>query len=267
MKQKLPIPPKLKRILHRIYGLPASITIVSGKWKTGKTDFSLLLTEYLEQEGIIKQFASNIETQNSKVQFINDFAHLDLWLYQNKMRKMFLYDELIESSPRRTAMSSMNVGWLKRIPQLSKGRCHLIVIAQDVNMADSIFVNANFVRGGWQKLNKTTVRFRSGYLNKRITFFNIPKSSIKFDPYLLATFRQDNPELQFDMLPLPFKVARLIADGKRGPAIAKELKIETRNPRESVHRLIVQLCKAICVTMSESTTEGKKLIEAADKAT
>lgn len=248
-------------ILNKIYGSPASITLVSGNWKTGKTDFALLLTEMVKQQGLISSFATNIETSNSPIEFVHDFSHFDLWLYSNRNRKMFLYDEIVESSPRRSAMSGLNVGWVRRIPQLSKGKCHLVAITQEVNLGDSIFVNPIFLRGHWRKLNKKNVVFFSRSFNKSIRFSNIPACQIGFDPYRIAHFSIEDTSIFSQILPLSLKVLTLYGQGFSFPKIQKELQIE--HPQQ-VKRELIKACKTVTITLSQQHTEGKRLTEASE---
>ena len=46
--------------LSRIFKLPASIVLIIGDWKTGKTDFSLKLFEELMRLAIIKKGATKV---------------------------------------------------------------------------------------------------------------------------------------------------------------------------------------------------------------
>lgn len=260
--QEMKIPPKMERILRKIYGSPASITLVSGDWKTGKTDFALLITQMVKQLGLISQFASNIETQESYVEFVQDFSHFDAWLYSNRYRKMFLYDETIESSPRRSAMSSLNVGWVKRIPQLSKGKCHLLSITQEVNLGDSIFSHPVFLRGHWRKFNKTNVLFYGGKTNRDIHFSDIPPCNIAFDPYRIAHFSVEDESLSKTMLPTPLKALTLYGQGFTLDRIKEQLGLGSR---EQAKREIRKGCKAVSVTLSLQHSEGKKLQDTCDK--
>lgn len=196
----------MRIILKRTYGLPASITCVAGKWKTGKTDFSLFLTEMNEQLGLIRKFSSNIETDGSEIEFINDFQSLDYWLASSSYRKMYLYDEVIESTQRRRAMSRVNTEWVKRIPQLSKGRCHLVIITQELNLTESVFLNWTFLRGIWTKEQRKIVRFYNRQLSRNFRWRNLPKTSIGFDPYLPASFHLERAEMAYSKLPYYIRV-------------------------------------------------------------
>jgi hypothetical protein len=184
--------PDLRMILNKIYGLPASVSVITQihGWKYGKTDFGFLLTELTRELDLIDEFASNTETYGEyKLPLINDFVGYDRWLIHNKRRKMFIYDEVIESSQRRRAMSSINIQWVKRIPQLSKGKCHIVAITQAPRLTESTFFNWTFLRGIWTKLSKTVVEFKNPqWFDEAFEFSNIRRTKVEFDQYQIATF-------------------------------------------------------------------------------
>jgi len=255
----------MRKIVNFIYNKPASVTIISSPrtgWKTGKTDWGLELAEITDEMGIISEFASNIETEDTPnikpILFIQDFPNFDFWANKDHHPKMFLYDEAIESSPRRSAMTSLNVGWVKRIPQLSKGHCHLVVIAQTAELIDSIFQFPTFYRGTWIKVRKKTLVFRAPWLNKEYLWNKVPRTNHVFDPYLGATFKMEGSTSSYDLLPLPLKVLHLYGQGESFTDIQKALSIE--HP-ETVRRKLIQACKAVSLTISQQPSEGNKLKE------
>jgi hypothetical protein len=259
------IPNKLTRILRFLYNKPASVTLITSPqfgWKTGKTDFGLKLTEFTEELGIIKEFAGNIETKDSHITFIQDFPNFDYWCFANHHPKMMLYDEAIESSPRRSAMTSLNVGWVKRIPQLSKGHCHLLVIAQTSELIDSIFQFPTFYRGTWIKIELKTVVLKAPWLHHEIKFGNLPRTNINFDPYLGATFKMEGTNVVFGMLPLPLKVLTLYAEGNSFTTIQGKLGIDHV---ETVRRKLQQACRAVSLTLSQQPSDGNRVIESCEK--
>jgi hypothetical protein len=212
--------------------------------------------------GIIKSFGGNIETKDSNITFIQDFPHFDFWAFQDHHPKMMLYDEAIESSPKRSAMSSLNVGWVRRIPQLSKGHCHLIVVTQTAELADSIFQFPTFYRGTWIKANKKTLIFRAPWLNNDMRWENVPRTNINFDPYLGATFKMDSSSVNFGLLPLPLQVLQLYGEDKSFTDIQKILNIEHPN---TVRRKLVQACRALSLTILQQPSDGNKAIEKCDE--
>jgi hypothetical protein len=193
-------------VLRRIYGGPASVTTVSGPWKTGKTDFALHLTEELKRLGLIYVAGANIQCfkdnnceiqDESQIKYIDNFGTLENWMFSGN-RKAMLYDEAITSTPSRRAMSEINTHWLKIIPELSKGRMHLIVITQEESITEKVFFHPTFHMASWEKirLSKYNPQFRkmvklraSKFIPKPIIFKNLPPTKIIFDPFRSATWR------------------------------------------------------------------------------
>lgn len=222
--------------LNRIFNLPASIILLTGDWKTGKTDFGLLLFEELMRLGIIKKGASNVRTKDSNLRCIQDMPTLKHWMYKDKLSKMFLYDESITATPKRRAMSKLNVAWLKHIiPELSKGKGKLVVITQEVSFTESIFYHPTFLRGMFRKINRKTAILNSPLLRTEITFHDIPRTSLNFDPYAIAPFEGEAP-LNLDRMTIEQKCAVLYGKGLSMDAIGQQL-----NPpknRKQIARII-----------------------------
>ncbi|MEM5867576.1 MAG: hypothetical protein QXG39_06620, partial [Candidatus Aenigmatarchaeota archaeon] len=96
------------QILKRIFSVPTMVLIV-GDWKTGKTDFALLIAERLLELEIVKKVASNIETKDPRITFISSLERLKQWLHMDKIRKLYILDEAGVHIPRRTPMKEKNV--------------------------------------------------------------------------------------------------------------------------------------------------------------
>ena len=191
--------------LRKIYGGPASVTTIKGEWKTGKTDFALYLTERLKELGLINRAAANIQCFKDKdctvrsdedITYIDNFAQLPPWLFTG-YRKAMLYDEAITSTPSRRSMSQLNTEWLKFIPELSKGRCHLIVITQEESFTEKVFFHPTFHMASWEKIAlgrnhpqfRKMVRLRGKEFPKPFVFRSLPPTKIIFDPYRSATWK------------------------------------------------------------------------------
>jgi len=180
-----------------VYDSPASITVVTGKWKKGKTDFALRLTkdELHDRLGIIKEIGSNIETGCQEIRYINNFTDFEIWLFGNRNRKAFIYDEAIKSTPSRKAMSQINTKWLEYVPELSKGRCHLIVVTQEEDYTEKLFLHPTFVRAKWVKQDLKIADLIITGEPQIHRFYNIPKTSVPFDPYRIATWKMESEDL------------------------------------------------------------------------
>jgi len=198
--------------LRKVYGGPASVTTVSGPWKTGKTDFAIHLTEELKRLGIIYVAGANVQCFKDKncedpdeslIKYIDNFVSLEAWMFSGN-RKAFVYDEAITSTPSRRAMSGMNTEWLKIIPELSKGRMHLIVVTQEESITEKVFFNPTFHIASWEKIQtsprnpqyRKMVRLKASKLiSKPLKFLNLPPTKIIFDPFRSATWRMSPPEM------------------------------------------------------------------------
>lgn len=257
--------------LNKIYrDSPASISIVEGDWKQGKTDFAIHLAgEELKRLGIIKRCAANIRCYQDEdckvpstkdIEYIDNFEMLKLFIKQPG-RKAFIYDEALKNTPSKRAMTTLNAEWLKIVPELSKGGdrhnpggCHLFVLTQEDSLTEKLFLNPTFKTAMWKKITlncrnpqfRKMVRLSSKLLKRKITFRNLPPTAIHFNPYLGATWSMQPTELDLADLPLEFRVARAYADGKSSDAIVKEM--EGLSDRKDVTR---HIRKALIVLLGE----------------
>jgi hypothetical protein len=169
---------------------PASISVISGKWKTGKTDFALFLAidELHDRLKIIEEVGSNIQTDDTSIAYINNFVDLETWLFRNKRRKVFIFDEALKAAPSRSAMSKLNVKWLEYVPELSKARTHLFIVTQEESFMEKLFLHPTFIRARWVKRNIKTVDLISDQFDGINRFTDLPRSKIGFDPYRIATW-------------------------------------------------------------------------------
>lgn len=238
--------------LKVIYGQPASITVVDGEWKTGKTDLGLHIAEECKRLGLISKIASNIMCwedpqrliPSKKVLYIDNFVDLNAWMFSG-YRKMFIYDEAIKMTPSRRAMSQLNTKWLEVIPELSKGRMHLVVITQELKYTESSFLHPTFVRGHWHKISlpkshpqfRKMVKLYTELLPEIYTFKGLPPTKIGFDPYRSATFSLAPETSQLENLSLELKVAYDYAKGLSTDAIVDKYKPDIRDRTQATREL------------------------------
>lgn len=193
--------------LRAVFDLPASLVLIIGDWKVGKTDFSLYLAEILLKMKIIHKVGTNIWIEKSKpnssnleskFRYIDNIPDLKRFLFGDRFSKLFIYDEVVTSTPKRRAMSKINVEWVKIIPELSKGRAKLIAITQEQNYMDSIFNNPVFLRGIFYKVSKKKAILRSHLMRlPRLEIKPIPRTRLEFDPYRIAVMRPEK-DIIFD---------------------------------------------------------------------
>lgn len=192
----------LQRILKKIFKSPVVVN-VEGEWKTGKTDFALFAAELIKELGLVDEVATNIETFGAFT-YISDLKSLKFWLHRNKEAKLYIFDELNVNAPARRAMSNKSVGIISILPECSKAHARVICIAQDVAGIDSEFKKKVWVKATFSKLItkknklKTVKVFSPTFLKHTYIFHDVPRTTIKFDPDLIAPFTlepQDNSRI------------------------------------------------------------------------
>jgi len=248
--------------LRNIYGEHSSVSVIIGEWKSGKTDFALHLVEECERLGLISQAGSNVmcfkdkecnQPDSETVRCIDNFLELKSWMYSG-FRKMFIFDEALKSAPSRRAMSRLNTGWLEIIPELSKGRAHLVVIAQTKNYTEKSFLDPAFVRAEWEKasLSQNNPQYRKKvYLDSKLipwpyqhTFQNLPPTKIIFDPYRSAPWKEVPEGTQLGNLSIELRVAWDYSRGLSTDDIVKKYKDDCRD-RTQATRMIRKALKAL----------------------
>lgn len=173
-----------------------SVVLVGGDWKTGKTNFALHLGEKCLTYGLVSEVATNIETTGqNKFITITDTQTMKDWLSSNGHLKLFIFDEGNEHLPNTGFMTKKSTDIKSIIPQISKKRARLIVIAQDLDSIDKTFRKREWWRGTFQKLSRTDVKFTGRWnMHKPIVIHNVKPTQIQYDPYVSAEFKE-RPEV------------------------------------------------------------------------
>lgn len=181
--------------LKTIFNAP-SLGIVTGEWKSGKTDFALLLAELMLKIKLVSKIGANIMCSHPtiKIDYIADVETLRFWLHKDNTRKLYIFDEAIKHAYKRSPMARKQVNLIKLITEISKGHARGILVAQDPTMVDKdlanpVFTRALFVKGGFKNRKQVEVHsylIDGGYRK----FIGIPRTSIKFDPYQEAEFEE-----------------------------------------------------------------------------
>lgn len=182
--------------LKKLFDLPSSFVLIIGDWKTGKTDFALLIAERLLELRIVSKVASNIKTWDSPVEFIDNLPTLKEWLHKGKERKLYIFDEAGIHLHRRRSMSKKNIGFMTLLPEISKAHARMIGITQNPMSIDKELLSPVWCKGLIFKLSKLKVRIVSELLppgEEVKEFFPVPKTNIPFDPYAIAPFKLTAP--------------------------------------------------------------------------
>ena len=216
------LPLKLIRLLKRIYQKKMSVVIIKGIPQSGKTNTALLFAEILVAMGLIEEVATNSPITEPFPLWLKKIEALNIltaWGYSNSKKKLFIYDELIESATNRRAMNDINVAWVKNLGQISHQSMHLIAIVQEEQggkkMYESAFLDPAYLRGIWYKETRQTAIFTTRFYKEeypdglRITGF--PKTSICYDKDVKAHFELTSLTGidQIHLLPLTLQVAIL----------------------------------------------------------
>lgn len=257
----------MSQILRAIFNHEAIIVLIKGDWKTGKTNTGLKIVEDLLKLGIIKIAATNIEIEESeKIKKIVDLPTLQDFHFDHPRHpkdKAFIFDEAGKITSRRSAMSKMNRSWFEFIPELSKGRCRLIVITQSEYISDSIFVNTQFTKAiftTYKYGNRYDVAVSSELFKyfKRQYFKGFPKCDIKYNPYGSAEWYLERKAM-LDIEPLCCRVARLYGiENISTTKIAQRLGVP--NDRTKVTRLLKLHLKHTLMKLNKEDLEELKEI-------
>jgi hypothetical protein len=85
-------------------------------------------------------------------------------------------------------MSNKSVSIIEVFPEISKARAVVIVVCQDREIIDSDLRRRQWVKAVFEKINKKMAKVISPLLPEIRVLRHIPKTTIKFDPYLIAPF-------------------------------------------------------------------------------
>jgi len=176
--------------LKKIYSIP-SVSLIGGIWKSGKTDFALLLAELLLKLKLISKVGSNIEVSDERIEYVPSLEELKYWLKKDKRLKLYIFDEGNESMTTRRTLSTINTEIVRLFPQISKAKGRMIFIGQNIIKMDKELLNDTWLRGVWIKKQRTFVTFYSKMIPEyEKSFSGIPRTGIEFDQWTPAVFTE-----------------------------------------------------------------------------
>ena len=252
----------LNKILKPIFIHEAIIVIIKGFWKKGKTNVGLKIIEDLLESNLISIAGTNIKIEETdNIKYIEDFESLKEFHFDhstNPKHKGFIFDEAGKLTVRRRAMGKVNVGWMRFLPELSKGRMKLIVITQSEFITDSIFVDTEFTRATIQCFHDPkygySIQIDSElieYEDRRIFINRFPKCNTKYSPYESAEwFMEKRIKDKKESGLLCCEIARMYAIDKLSST--KIANIKGYSSRRTVMELIRRHLRH---TFSQSTIE------------
>lgn len=240
---------------------PASISVIEGDWKTGKTDFALHLAvdELKDRRHLVQRVAANIRCfadpeckipSDDRVEYVDNFDVLRTFIAKPG-RKVFIYDEALKNTPSKRAMTTLNAEWLKIVPELSKGGsrehpggCHLFVLTQEDSMTEKLFLHPTFKTAMWKKIAlkpsnpqfRKMVRLSSKLLKQKTIFKNLPATTVNFNPFLSANWQLHANEKDIASYPLELQVCIQYAKGLSTDQIVKQHP-ELKDRKEATRKL------------------------------
>lgn len=177
----------------------SAFLIIFGRRETGKTDFSLLISEILYSQEIIKSVATNLRIYEAPfpIEHITDLQTLKFWSQNTQGRKLFIFDEYGKAMRRRSPMSSLNVKLIDRLQVLRKDKTSTLAITVNEKYVDNASLGSDMLDGYFLKPNYKNRKFAL-YVdlleNYTRTLRGIPATSIKFDEWDPAPFKEFDRE-------------------------------------------------------------------------
>lgn len=171
----------------------SSFFVIFGRRGTGKTDFSLLISEILSAEGLVQHFATNIKIYKSPfhIEHIENLEDLTVWAKNNKGKKLFILDEAGRSFARRSPMAKMNVEIIKQFQIIRKYKLSFLLVTPHQKYIDSTALGSDVLDGVFQK---TGFRLQKNilYVDRlegfRLRIWKLPATSVDFDTWDSADF-------------------------------------------------------------------------------
>ena len=173
----------------------SAFLIIFGRRETGKTDFALLIAEILFNEGIMKNFATNIKIYASPfpIEHRTNLDDLQFWCENTRGKKMFIFDEFGKAMRRRSPMSSLNIKLIDHFQILRKYKLSTLAITVNEKFVDNVALGSDILDGAFLKpdyKNQKLALYRDylEYFTK--TIHEIPGTSVEFDTWDVAPFKE-----------------------------------------------------------------------------
>lgn len=176
----------------------SAFLIIFGRRGTGKTDYALHMAEILFKARVIQHFATNVKIYESKVPFvkITNLDDLKFWAKNEKGKKLFIFDEIGRSMPRRRPMSTLTVKLIMEFQILRKYKLSTISCTVNESLVDGSILGPDILDGYFNKPNFRNPKIALyvdmlEYFHK--TILGIPRTNIKFDTWDSALFTEHGP--------------------------------------------------------------------------
>lgn len=219
--------------LERVFRQGSSVSYISGRRGSGKTDFGHLLLETGYRKGIFDHIASNVamkegyESNPIPIEHICYFDRLQDWL-DLPGRKAFLIDELGKHLYRMSFMGKKSKLILQVCQLCRKFDAHLIGIAPNEQFVNKLFFNTDILDVFMRKLSRKKGVIQNYVTRKSYMIYNIPRTKIPFLSKDIAIFDLADPQRadeEFDKLPNYAKAGWLYIEHRSLRKVATILKV------------------------------------------
>jgi hypothetical protein len=218
-----PLNPLIKAVSLLL--IEPALILVWGEWKTGKTDFALLMSEIAQANEVVDIVKTNIGQE--EYEQIQDYETLKEWLHSEKktpyegqdhLLKLFIYDELNVHTPSRRGLARKNVGLQTILPEVSKAKARMILVCQNPKSIDKFIKDPNWLKGGFRKKSREvlgSLELLAPHISLTpIPFNGVPPSHIEFNPYETAPMRAKRTFEAKDIMDEEFQKLYLFAKGE-----------------------------------------------------
>lgn len=181
--------------LEKVYKQSSSITFISGRRDSGKTDLSLFLMEKGKEKGFFHKIAANIATHHdSRIEYICYFDRLEEWL-KLPGRKAFALDELGKHLYKMAFMSKKARMILEVCQLIRKYDAHLFSCAPSAKLVNSLFLGTDLLDVFIRKTSRKKAEVNIIVNGIGFDFEDIPRTNIKFISKDIARFEMKDPTM------------------------------------------------------------------------
>jgi len=191
LKEPQPQLTEFEKVIVDLFKREISVCmLIDGRRGSGKTDIALLIAETLNKFNVISEVSSNIRIYKSHfpINHITNLDDLKLWCESSRAKKLFILDEAGKSLRRRTPMSKLNIKLLDNLQILRKYKLSLIMIAPHERFIDTATLGSDILDARITKISRKVALYVDAYQTTPIEFWDVPRTSIKFDTWDIAPF-------------------------------------------------------------------------------
>lgn len=178
--------------LARLFKEESAVIMMSGRKGYGKTDFALRLGEEALEAGYISRIASNIRTEDPRVDNITNLPDLKSWL-SRRGRKYFILDEAGKHLKRMGFMSRMNKMILDIIQLIRHYDAKFTAIAPSEKFIDTNYLNTDILDCKIKKIGLHFAEVKNFLSYEGYALSDIERTSIRFWSKDIALFTLEKP--------------------------------------------------------------------------